>query len=216
MAGSIPPGARAIGRNFYLFKSSQNSKDCVISAHGGFISGNSTFTVPQGVTIDFYGPHGAAMIDPNIDDYMRKSGDAMPVERATAGSQCRNYYLSKYQGAHAGQSGKEVVETYDDLHARVTITDRALASHANTVMQASQVGAANPERAAIAKSQIERIRGGNILTIRNRWNILLGVTLKDAIDEARKAFPAMTDFHCLFCRSYMLGGDGPSVEVGYR
>jgi len=215
---SIPEGAVAVGSKLYLFKSDTNSVDCIISAHGGYVSANRSFTVPKGVTINFYGPHGAALIDPNISEYFRRQANAKPIEGEvyTEGMECRNYLLSKYQGAHAGESGKETVETYKQIADSVRISDLNRTKHFASLMKAATLGQSDAKKIKMSMERIEATRGANVLTIRNRWNVVMGVPLKDAITEAKKAYPAMREFHCLFCRSYMLGDDPlPSQEVNY-
>ncbi len=59
--------------------------------------------------------------------------------------------------------------------------------------------------------------GGSIVTIRNRWNVFLGVPLATVISEVKNHSPAIRVFHCVFCRSYMLGEDKLEVQgVSYR
>ena len=217
MAKEKPQGAVDIGHSLYLFKSHTNSVDCIISAHGGYVSANRSFTVPSGIKIIFYGPHGAALLDPTITSFLRNQGEAEPVEIFEGGDDCRNYLLSKYQGAHAGESGKEVVETYSQINQGVSTRDKVRANKFDILMKSSTVKEPDAKRAKLAMEQIEHTRGGSVLTVRNRWHTFLGVPLKDAIGAARKAYPALREFHCLFCRSYMLGDDPlPSQGVNFK
>ena len=217
MAKEKPQGAVDIGHSLYLFKSETNSVDCIISAHGGYVSANQSFTVPKGVKIIFYGPHGAALLDPTITSFLRSQGEAEPVEVFEGGDTCRNYLLSKYQGAHAGESGKEVVETYGQINQGVATRDKIRTNKFDILMKASKVSEPDAKRAKLAMEQIEHTRGGSVLTVRNRWHVFLGVPLKEAINAARKAYPSLREFHCLFCRSYMLGKDPlPSQGVNFK
>jgi hypothetical protein len=57
-----------------------------------------------------------------------------------------------------------------------------------------------------------RVWGGSILTIRNRWNVFMGMPLSDAIAAARKEMPTLKYFHAVFCRSNMLGDDPKAAQ----
>ena len=200
MAKDKPAGATKCGSYCYLFKSSTNSSDCMISAHGGFMAENRSFTVPSGLTILFYGIHGAALLDPNITSFARANSRAVPVETFTGGQSCRNYMLSKYQGAHAGESGTEVVETYQQVSNTVSTRDKVRTSNFNKLTKPGQT----VELQEMVFNQLMADWGGSILTIRNRWNVLFGVPLSDAIAAARKEMPSLRLFHCIFCRCTML------------
>ncbi|GIX10586.1 putative adhesin [Elioraea sp.] len=202
MAKTTPAGATPIGGGyFYLFKSATNSTDCLISAHGGYIRENRTFTVPAGIRIVFYGQHGAALNDPGIFEIAKKLSKARPVEIVSGGQKCLNYLLSKYQGAHAGASGKEVVETYDQVARVVQTRDFQRTDKFKHLL------AADPSAQSATLQELMADWGGSILTVRNRWNVFLGMPLKDAVKAALKEMPSLRTFHCIFCRSYMLGED---------
>jgi len=202
MAKAKPQGATKCGPYCYLFKSESNSKDCLISAHGGFMAENSSFTVPSGVTIQFYGVHGAALIDPNITDFARIYSGAQPVETLTGGQNCRNYLLSKYQGAHAGASGEDVVETYEQVAGTVSSRDMIRKRQFESMTKEGQA----QDTQQMVFEQLMNNWGGSILTVRNRWNVLCGVPLKDAIKAARASMSSLKTFHCVFCRCTMLPG----------
>ena len=211
MAKPKPAGATKLGNRMYLFKSSTNSSDCMISAHGGYILENRAFKVPANTRILFYGQHGAALNDPGILTFHRSAGAAKVVETITAGQPCRNYLLSKYQGAHAGESGKETVETYKAVAKSVSTQDLKR----NMAWQ-GLLKTTNQKTQEIKIANIQQAIGGSILTIRNRATILVGVPLKDAIKAAQKEMPSLRVFHCIFCRSNMLGEDKlASQDVDY-
>lgn len=207
---SKPNGAVEISSTMYLFKSGTNASDCIISAHGGYVLENRAFKVPDRTTIHFYGDHGAALIDPGIGDFSKRLSKAKPRETLTAGQQCRNYLLTKYQGAHAGESGKEVLETYDMVSQSVQNRDKVRASRFTAALKSNGV----PQQ-----KQMELLMedwGGSVLTIRNRWNVFMGVPLAEAIAAVQKASPSIRVFHCSFCRSNMLGEDKLAAqEVRY-
>jgi hypothetical protein len=202
---AAPQGATKLGRSLYLFKSGSNSADCIISAHGGFMAENRSFKVPAGITLFFYGPHGAALLDPGTTSFYNRMHEAEPVEVITGGQDCRNYLLSKYQGAHAGSSGTDTVETYQELSDKVSGTDRTRGLMFGQMMKAGNVQ--SPNTRVVKKNMEElmgRLRGASVLTIRNRWDIVFGVPLSDALKAAKKAVPTLKEFHCLFCRCAML------------
>lgn len=202
MAKQKPAGATPIGGGyFYLFKSSTNSSDCLISAHGGYVRENRMFKVPAGVKIVFYGQHGAALLDPGIHEIAKKLAKARPVESFSAGQQCPNYLLSKYQGAHAGASGTEVVETYEQVARAVQTRDFQRTSKFGSLISA------DPASQQQVLAELMADWGGSILTVRNRWNVFLGMPLEEAVKAAKKEMPSLSTFHCIFCRSYMLGDD---------
>lgn len=222
MARTKPAAAVACGRYCYLFKSKTNSSDCMISAHGGFVAENRSFTVPQGVEVIFYGTHGAALQDPNISSFAPNLSKAIPVEVAPGGQSCRNYLLSKYQGAHAGASGTEVVETYDQIAGAIASRDRVRQAKFDKMLK-TPGGVVSTEDKVF--TDLMENWGGSILTIRNRWDVLTGVPLSEAIKAARKEMPSLRAFHCIFCRCTMLPDkmahrlgqtQKPSVEVAYR
>lgn len=209
MAKQKPMGATPLGSYFYLFKSTTNSSDCLISAHGGYIRENRTFKVPAGIKIVFYGEHGAALLDPGISNIAKKLSSARPVEIVKGGDECRNYLLSKYQGAHAGESGTDVVETYEQVARTVDTRDyQRTAKFQNTIK-------ADPESQGAVLRELMADWGGSILTVRNRWNVFLGMPLSDAVKAATKEMPSLKTFHCIFCRSYMMGDD-PKAAQGVR
>lgn len=85
--------------------------------------------------------------------------------------------------------------------------DKNRSKQFDSLMKYSDSANPNAQMQENILEQLERGRGGSILTIRNRWNVFMGVPLCDAIKAARKAIPSLRDFHCIFCRSYMMGKD---------
>jgi Putative adhesin Stv domain len=198
---AIPEGATALGSNMYLFKSTTNSVDCIISAHGGFVSESRTFTVPGKVSLRFYSNHGASVIDPSISEFFRSQEHAAPVETFAGGDKCPNYLLSKYQGDH-----NKMGETYDMVNTSITNRDKQRGKNFNALMWASDTNNPNTGLQDLYLEQLTNAPGASVLTIRNRWNVLMGVTLSDAVKAVLKAVPTIGVIHCLFCRSYMLSG----------
>jgi hypothetical protein len=197
---AIPEGATALGSNLYLFKSGTNSVDCIISAHGGFVSESRTFTVPGNLALRFYSSHGASVIDPSIAEFFRSQERAAPVETFAGGDKCPNYLLSKYQGDDHNKMG----ETYGMVNTSMTNRDKQRGKNFNALMRASDSDNPNPDLRQLYLEQLTNAPGASVLTIRDRWNVLMGVTLADAVKAVRKAVPTIGVIHCLFCRSYML------------
>ncbi len=165
------------------------------------MSESRCFTVPKGITLHFYGEHGASRIDPGIADFFRNQGRALATESIGPGAKCRNYLLSKYQGKH---NKLKVSETYQVIKTTVDTRDLVRTNHFKVLTSASSTANPNPQRAQNAMDQLVSGPGGSCLTIRNRWNVHFGVPLEDAIKAAKKEMPTLTDFHCIFCRSAML------------
>jgi hypothetical protein len=210
MAKTKPQGATKCGSHCYLFKSSTNSSDCLISAHGGFVAENRSFKIPSGVTILFYGVHGAALLDPNITTFAKEYSKAEPVETYSGGQNCRNYLLSKYQGAHAGASGTDVVETYDQVGQ--TVTNRDKIRNLKFAKMTKEGQTQDIQQKVFNELMMEW--GGSILTIRNRWDVFFGVPLSEAINSARKEMPSLRTFHCIFCRCTMMP-DSVAKKLGH-
>ncbi len=196
---ATPEGGKKLGSYLYLFKSKSNGSDLIISAHGGFVSENRCFTVPKGITLHFYGEHGASLIDPGIAEFFRNQGRALATESVGPGEKCRNYLLSKYQGKH-----NKVGETYGQINQTVDTRDRVRVNNFKLLMGASSTTNPDKQKADRLMEQLEAGPGGSVLTIRNRWNVVFGIPLEDAIKAAKKEMPTLSDFHCIFCRSAML------------
>lgn len=199
MSDHAPPGAVAIGSKLYFFKSRSSSTDCLISAHGGFYKGTSTFTVPNGVKLVFYGAHGNTLSDPGIKlmDYEAVPVQEIPNEQD--GSVCMNYALSKFQGRH-GNLNKP--ETYQKIADRIAMIDEDQAKRYTVWLKSEDT-----DLKQMVLGGIDSQRAMNVVTIRNRWFLPGGdVYLKDVIKEVRAAFPLIKRFHCSFCRS-LVGDD---------
>ncbi len=208
---STPTGAKALGRYLYLFKSRSNSVDCIVSAHGGYIFENSGFTVPQGVTLRFYSPHSSSLIDPGLGSFQRAAAQAIPVQTVKGGEICCNYLLSKYQGRHGNED-----ETYESIAKGVNEIDMGRQGLFGALMKAGDTKnprADNQEKLLLA---LGRNIGGSVLTVRNRFDVVFGIKLSDAIAAARKEMPTLREFYCIFCRANMLGEDAnPDGHVKY-
>ncbi len=162
--------------SYYIIGDTAAATECYLFAHGGsfkddYVLDNQSFTVPAGVTVEFYQP----------DNYMlrftathlrhgapQKATGGFTDMSYSGGTSCINYILSKNQGRH--QAGG------------FTNTD-----------------AAGWEMDYDGLQSVAEDQGVVVVSVRNRWSHA-GVTLKDAIKEVRKAVPTITTFHCMFCR----------------
>lgn len=199
---SKPTGATSLGRYLYLFKSRTNSTDCIISAHGGYIFENRSFTVPQGVTLQFFSVHSSTLSDPGIGAFQKSQAQAKPVETITGGNSCRNYLLSKYQGRH-----NEMDETYEKIADGVGKQDTLRSAFAAKLFKDASTTTGSPDKVEQTLLNLARNHGGSVLTVRNRFDVVTGVPLQDAIKAAKKEMPTLRVFYCLFCRSNMVGKD---------
>jgi hypothetical protein len=93
--------------NFYIVGDLATATACYITAHGGanasdYYFDNETFTVPAGVTVNFYQPHGYVL---GYDTCFLRNGPpaahgGTDDQSFSGGSTCTNYILSKDQGRH--------------------------------------------------------------------------------------------------------------------
>lgn len=207
---SIPQGAQAIGSKLYLFKATSNAAECLISAHGGYRKGNLTFSVPYGVTISFYGPHGFILQDPGVK-IMSQELAQFAVETKKQGEQCINYILSKYQGTHntAGETYESISDTIEDFQNRFLQTQDKMRSMGNV----NDLSKGQLSRYNMMSANLRSLNAMNVATIRNRW-YSPDLTLEYVVKEVKKAVPSITHFHCSFCRGHMDDDNAPTWQVG--
>ncbi|MBW6399862.1 hypothetical protein KPL78_18530 [Roseomonas sp. HJA6] len=193
-----PAGAEEIGRYIYLFRAQTEDQTCVIDAHGGFVFENRSFTVPAGVTLKFYTPHGSAVIDEGQFALNVAQFDYTVAEEITGGQPCHNYLLAKAWGTHTfGDDEDDKRITYARAEAMLDAQDD------RRTRQTQRFGAPMDSVASL-------------VTIRNRWDLWTGIPLETVIHEVRQVMPTLTTFHCTFCRSAGLHlpwqtPEGPSV-----
>lgn len=211
MSSSIPPGAVPVGSKLYFFKSKTNSTDALISAHGGYHKGNNTFKVPSGVEIIFYGIHGNLLQDPGIK--LASTKNVVAVETVTSGGNCVDYVLSKYQGSHGGTAGKPA-ETYSSINKQLEADSDMLTRQFEALF--SEKLQLSPKKQEVVQKTVKNILTTptmNVVTIRNRWNMVGGdIYLKDVIKAVTKQFPGIKRFHCSFCRG-LIGDDNAGTSV---
>ena len=187
-----------VGDRLYLFTdgSSNRAESLVISAHGAYVpgrnrglaEGNGWFEVPRWTTLDFYVVHGKTLEDPSIGNITRYT----PKESCGPGSIVRNYRLFKYQGRHGNYA-----ESYQSIRARID-ENRALAE----VRDRERERATPQQRDSGLLEPIERF---DALTIRNRPTSLLGLTLRDVLDQLATLGHRYPRVRCSFCRSSFTG-----------
>ncbi|MEZ5666478.1 MAG: hypothetical protein R3F55_03405 [Alphaproteobacteria bacterium] len=196
---SIPRGAIEIGSHFYLFKSSTNKEDCLISAHGGY-DRNVTMFEPKGCTLFFYGEHGNVLSDPGLALMALKGLKVVEQIPDAKNKKALNYILSKYQGRHSKAN-----ETYEKIIGRIESEDTQIAKLLDRI-----ANAASEFQRSNAQTQLAYYKSMNVLTIRNRW-WRSDLSLESAVTAAKKALPSLTRFHCSFCRSFV-EDDNPAVS----
>ncbi len=198
----------AVGRYVYLFKSSTNLVDCVISAHGGYMFENRSFNVPKGVTLKFFAEHGNTLTDPGMKNLMAQLADAKPVQTINAGESCKNYLLSKYQGRHGAED-----ETYDSIMRDIEKADQTRMNFQGDIGKAALKG--NQRGVQVLLKGLARNSGASVITIRNRWDVVFGIELKDVLNDVLKVAPSLHNFYCSFCRSDMFVSEQPTNRVQY-
>lgn len=190
---AIPQGAIALGNWYYLFRSTTNTTECLISAHGGYEKVHDTLAMAQGFTVHFYTQHDTPLNDPGLAlMYLNRA----PTESFNHGDRkvFVNYTLSKYQGKHSNAN-----ETYDRIYQKISQEDGAIARYTR---QAAH-GATEQQR-QLARNQLPLRKSMSVLTIRNRSTFKVPpelTTLKNAMNAALAAMPTLRIFHCSFCRS---------------
>lgn len=200
------PQQVAIGSDIYLHRPDRpfNAEEfhLLISAHGAAIG--TRFDVPDWANLHFYGRHGAAVIDPGFREIIR--GDYQVMESATGGVQCSNYLLSKYQGRHGNAR-----ETYESLQ-------REVQSNTLFLEQAHQAMALGDERRGRPFRRVLNSHNFNfhfdVLTVRNRWNIILGITLSSVLQQLEANGYRYEQIHCSFCRWRPFGGSVNAQPFG--
>jgi len=201
-----PAGATKLGEYMYLFKAKTDAANCVIDAHGGFSFENMAFTVPQGVTIRFYCDHGATLADDG-QEALKIAGNHTgyaAAETLHGGDSCQEYLLSKAWGRH----------TFGDDEANKQITYKSAKEFLTRNDGSRDAKLANQKKLALMQPDktsqvtyddlIGAVSVASLLSIRNRWDVGVGIPLSQAIRAARRAMPTLSTFHCCFCRSPML------------
>lgn len=195
-----------LGSSMYLFRSTTVSHEALISAHGGFYKSTKTFTVPPGMTIHFWAPHGYTLTDPGIKAMYTTRG-MEPMETVMGGKPCIDYALSKYQGSHGGSKGKPA-ETYASIAKAIATEDKNLISMLKRLEHAKE-----DWQVEGALGQIAASGSMNVITIRNR--ALRGsVWLSELVTKVRKHASSINTLHCSFCRSSMTSESDPSWKIG--
>lgn len=199
-----PAAATAIGDDLYLFRSPIPSDEVLISAHGGAVGSNVLFTVPAGVTVNFYTFHGFSLIDPGL---ALAKARPEPKEAITGPGKSNDYFLSKYQGRHGN-----VNETYDDIDEAVR-GEAKRTLDARSKLRQLQAGGASGPKVAMARANVDSSHPFNVVTIRNRF-FSGAVRLSDVVHQVRVVAPEIRVFHCSFCRTSMEHDAGFSTAAG--
>jgi hypothetical protein len=196
---SVPTGATPLGHSLYLFRSKIKTTECVIACHGGFKSENRLFTVPDGVTINFYIWHGESLIDPRVEMFgWTLEGDSI-AESLTGGLSCYNYILEKDSG-----QDNDAAAQYERISTKIRESNL------------QRWRAPTFQSPALRNTTLANNVPRHVVTIRHR-RFHSAMTLSRVISEVRDALPSVTTFHCKFCRAdKRKGAENPSYELGQR
>jgi hypothetical protein len=193
-------GYKELGDHFYLFTTSHGEKSgatCVISGHGAQPLFNSTFKVPDKMTIKFYVAEGERLDSfisfnkdgTHSDPALTKISKELvgPVDTVTNQGICKNYTLGKFQSSSpTGLTKGWLTNRWDDRSA-VTYDDILTYLNANTC---------NPD----------------ILTVRHRvWHA--NPTLSDAIAALHSL--QYQEVRCYFCRTPSVMPEKGTVEFRF-
>ncbi len=184
----------------YLFKPHDDSRICIISAHGGRETNNaSTFRVPEDTILRFYSEDTFSVLDPGFSNFYTK--EAVPREVLSEGDECYDYCLSKYQGRHNSSQNNE---TYSSIAQTISnaFHSRELAS--GQLKQAIEKNAPDKVKRSLG-NLVARHKTPSVVTIRNRV-FKADLTLSQVIDMVKLTSPEITLFDCSFCRSVSRGG----------
>jgi hypothetical protein len=173
---------QAIGEQLYYFRSLSNppnTRDCLVMAHGGFTEGtDGMFTVPAGVNIHFYIPHGATANNPSVQLHILERSHHVDNHIYGPGQECYNYQLQKVLGHGADVGGK--------------------GSRGGYYLQVSNY----MEDAGLSMAHAgPRNWAPNIATVRHRIFSSRSVTLESLVHQVKDAHAGLTDFYILACRA---------------
>ena len=167
-----------------------NRTACVISSHGGQADGHKVFKLRAGIKVYFYGPEGGML---KADIRSMCIGKYKPFETLVGGTLCRDYNLTRFQGAQHG-GGKEDYEYISK------------GMHPETLL-AQMVGWKESDIAEVRNSPMLF----DVVTIRNRSGVRAlqypPPNLSETIDILLDNGWNYTEFHCSFCRYASAVGD---------
>jgi hypothetical protein len=191
---------KAVGNVIYVWseggkKPPRYARGCVISAHGGQAEGYKTFSVPDRTKLFFYTPEGGIL---KADLVPMSRGKYEAFEVVKGGQRCRDYSLSKFQGAKhgGGQEDYEYIRT--KMHA----------GYMAAVMK--QSGFKQSDIDGVLQDDVKM----DVVTIRNR-RFHSDPTLSEVIDALEANGYFYREIHCSFCRyaSAIGSSPGPNENV---
>jgi hypothetical protein len=187
-----------VSDRLYLFKPHDDTRTCIISAHGGRATRNaSTFRVPPDTILRFYAEDTFSVLDPGFSEFYTK--EAVPREILSEGDECFDYCLTKYQGRHNSAN-----ETYSSIAQ--TISAAFKSREIGEAQLKSAIAKNAPEKTKRALGAVvARNKTPAVVTVRNR-TFRAELTLSEVIAMVKTAAPEMTLFDCSFCRSVARGG----------
>jgi hypothetical protein len=147
-------------------------------AHGGWTEGGPSFTVPAGITVHFYIPHGATAANPSVQMHILERSNYADRHVYRGGDACYNYSLAKVFG-HGADVGSA------DYYSQVEV-------------YMDQAGA-GVERGG-------RNWAPNLVSVRNRMLHSRSVTLESLIYQVKAAHADISNFYVLACRAVFSRG----------
>lgn len=184
----------------YLFKPHDDSRICIISAHGGRETRNaSTFRVPKDTILRFYSEDTFSVLDPGFSNFYTK--EAVPREVLSEGDECFDYCLTKYQGRH---NSKQDNETYSTIAQTISNAFKSREIAAADLKKAVEKNAPDKVKRTLG-NLVARHKTPAVVTVRNRM-FKADLTLSQVIEMVKLTSPEITLFDCSFCRSVSRGG----------
>lgn len=194
-----------VSDRLYLFKAHDDSKTCIISAHGGREKKNaSVFRVPADTVLRFYAEDTFCVLDPGFKNFYYK--EAVPREVLSEGDECFDYCLTKYQGRHnsMGESYSVIAQTIAHAFAQREVAAAGLKQASASSKYTDKMKRTLANGVAINKTPA-------VVTVRNR-HFKADLTLSQVIGLVKAVSPEMTIFDCSFCR-YVSGGGDQAVTL---
>ncbi len=196
-----------VSDRLYLFKAHDDSKTCIISAHGGREKKNAgVFRVPADTVLRFYAEDTFCVLDPGFKEFYYK--EAVPREILSEGDECFDYCLTKYQGRHNTQG-----ESYSMIAQTIAKAFAARETGAAQLKKAMEKGASDKVKRTLANA-VAVNKTPAVVTVRNR-QFKADLTLSQVIGLVKAVSPEMTVFDCSFCR-YVSGGGNQAVTLVAR
>ena len=176
-----------LGRNFILHTiKGRAANEVIISAHGGYSWDNGYFEVPEGFTVNFYNPNGAALVADAGSLHRFMVGAGFPV-------------FSSHRGVAKAPPGGPAAVADDRIHptSAALVHDYSLGyfegDTAETIHRAMEAGQKAKEAMGRPEGPIKAVIAIDVLTVREGRSAMLG----NAVELLSKRYNVI---HCSFCR----------------